>query len=89
MKDRTLSDPTRPDDEIRLTPWQELRGRLESLTIEETHVIVHLSAGTIFVPANSPEGGILQDELEGATGQVVSILRTNESERPMVVTVEE
>lgn len=74
-------------ERISLTPWEELNGRLQRLQKDDDTLTVVLSTGTLVFDLELLERPTLQ-QLESEVGANVSILRTDDLDQPIRVTVE-
>lgn len=79
------ADRSEPNDRISLAPFEELCGRLIGVRQTEGKLVIQLSAGTLELPLNSTEAAICLDELDGNTWNRVSILRTSDPGKPLLV----
>lgn len=86
----TTVDPPRlaEPDHVHLDPWEELTGELVEITAADGRVIVELSGGTLAYPIDSLEADQMQKELTGMEGRTVGILRTDNTDSPLAITVE-
>jgi hypothetical protein len=86
----TTVDPRRlaETDHVHLDPWEELTGELVEITVGDGRVIVELSGGTLAYPIDSVEADQMQEELTGMKGRTVGILRTDNTESPLAISVE-
>jgi hypothetical protein len=74
-------------DHIHLDRWEEVIGELEAITIVDGQVLVELPAGTLAYPTHSVEAARLQEALRGMEGRTVGILRTDDPESSLEITV--
>jgi hypothetical protein len=79
-----LADP----DHVQLDRWEELTGELVGITVTDGRVIVDLSGGTLAYPLDSVEADQMQKELTGMEGRTVGILRTDNTDSPLAITIE-
>lgn len=73
---------------VRLDPYEEIRGRLQSIRDDGTYVYIELSSGTLQFVAESREANICRHELRGEEGSLVSVLRTPMEASPIRVRIE-
>lgn len=85
----TRETPDIKTDSLSLGPYEELRGRLESLVQNDRSLYIYLSSGTLRFESESMAADICTDVLEGREGASVSILRTASPEAPVIVEVDE
>lgn len=70
-------------EHIKLKPYEELRGELESIEEERDFTYVNLSSGTLRFDSTSREAKICSRELGAAIGERVAILRTQDPKSPI------
>lgn len=85
----TQDSPQIEFDFIPLGPYEEIRGRLESILQDDRFLYVDLSSGTLRFESGTAAAEICTDVLEGREGLLVSILRTTSPDVPVIVDVEE
>ena len=68
-----------------LSPWEELTGTLEDLTIRDGQVVVKVSGRVLSVAVESRAGEILQSELVDREGTAIGILRIPDRNQPVAV----
>lgn len=69
--------------------WEECTGRLADLEETDDGLVVHLITLSLKVNWDSPAASHLEEELNDATGQRVSLLRTDWADRPLLVKIQE
>ena len=91
MANRTpeTEPPTKTDETIVLSPWEEISGELNGITETDEGVIVALSQGDVVFPQQSTAAGLLVDELESEEGSDVSLLRTDYKDQPIRIQIQD
>lgn len=75
-------------DRIHLAPWEEVTAELEAIATTDGQLLVELSVGTLAYPTHSIEAEQLQEAVSGMEGRTVGILRTEDADSPLAITVE-
>ena len=70
---------------ISLLPYQEIIGKLERIHHSDGSMVIELSTGTLYFPTSSMEAKICERRLSGQEHSLVSILRTDDPEDPLVI----
>lgn len=77
---------------VSLAPWEEIRGRVETVSESDSHLEVQLRTGSktrrLRFPSQSVEARLVRHRLSENTGCVVSVLRTGLEENPLRITVD-
>jgi hypothetical protein len=77
-----ISPPLENDDEIRLDPWEEIRGQFENIEEGEHFCKFILSSGVVRLNADSRPAERLREKLDGHQEAKVSIIRTDSKTDP-------
>lgn len=72
---------------VRLEPWEEICGQLESVREDKLHVIVELSTGTLAYRKGSKAGQLCKDMLACEESAAVAILRVPDRSPPIQILV--
>lgn len=70
---------------ISLVPYQEIIGKLERVHQNDNGMVIELSTGTLYFPSSSMEAKICDRQLRGQENSLVSILRTDDPENPLLI----
>lgn len=72
-------------ERVRLEPFQEVCGLLESVYQTDTDLVLVLSAGILSFSTDSMEATICESEIEVIPGTWVTIFRTQNPQTPIIV----
>jgi hypothetical protein len=90
MDSRTGDTPPLGNEEgIHLDPWEELRGKLQGIEVDERFCKVELTSGVVLLDAGSRASERIRGEIEGREGAIVSIIRTDATRDQHRIIVEE
>lgn len=72
-----------------LDPYEEIRGRLESVREDDSWLHVELSSGTLAFRADSKAAEICKTTLNDAENPLVSILKTPDLRSPIRINIDD
>lgn len=68
-----------------LQTWEEIVGELIKIEERQGKLIVQLSTGTLTYDSSSTESDIIRNRLAGEEGALISILRMDSIDKPILI----
>jgi hypothetical protein len=82
-----MSEKATVSERIRLEPWEEIVGHFIELQERDGSIIIHLSSGTLVYDITTVDADSIRTDLNDCEGAVVGILRTEDLECPIKISV--